>query len=87
MKTFIKKKRYVSETFWNLFPLLVNVFEKNKSVYNSMLDTLNHYIYYGKKELIETPERIVMLLKMAGASLNTTQPDICVNNAEGAILL
>lgn len=87
LKTFIKKRHSVSPTLWTIFPHLVKVFEKSKNVFGNLLDTLNYYLIYGKEHIAQNRDCMAMLINIAKASMFCTQPNICCNNAEGAMLL
>jgi len=51
IKSFIKKSKSVSPTLWTLFPLMGNVFEKNKQCLGNLLDTINFYLVFGAETI------------------------------------
>ena len=78
IKSFIQKRSSVSPTLWHMFPHLYKVFEKSKYVFGNLLDTINHYLIYGKDTLLQNREYIAMLVDIAKKSLFSTQPSITV---------
>lgn len=87
LKSFIKKTQNVSPTLWTIFPHLTKVFTKNKLVFGNLLDTLNYYLIFGRDYLSQNPEYLNILIEIANQSLFCKEPNITVQNAEGAILL
>jgi importin-7 len=87
LKSFIKKTQSVSPTLWTIFPHLTKVFAKNKLVFGNLLDTLNYYLIFGRDYLAQTPDNLNLLIEIAKQSLFCQQPNITVQNSEGAILL
>ncbi len=51
-----------------------------------MLDTLNYYLLHGKEYLALNRELLVIIVNMASESLFSTEPNITIQNSEGAIL-
>jgi len=51
------------------------------------LDTLNYYMVHGRERLIQDKTTVSMLIRIAIESMFTLEPNITVNNAEGAIFL
>jgi len=88
IKNFIKKTQNVSDTIFDVLPCLEKVFEKNKKCFgDALMDTLNYYMIYGRHRIIGEPMAIEMLLKIADQAMFGTEPNVTVNNAEGAIFL
>lgn len=87
IKSFIKKCGQISPVIWALFPHLYKVFQKNKSTFGNLLDTLNHYLISGRDIIGQTRDYLVMLIKMAGEAMFTKEPTISIHNSEGAILM
>jgi len=88
IKNFIKKTGTVSDTIFTIFPCMASVFAKNKNCFgDTLMDTLNYYMIYGKEKIMSDPQYIRMLLQIADQGLFTTEPNVTVNNAEGAIFL
>ena len=87
IKSFIKKSKAVSPTMWTLFPLMRNVFDKNKHCLGNLLDTLNFYLVFGAEAISQNKEYIQMLLAIVATSLFTEEANSTLNNSEGAILM
>ena len=51
------------------------------------MDTLNYYMVHGRERLIQDKTTVSMLIRIAIESMFTLEPNITVNNAEGAIFL
>jgi len=78
----------VSDIVWKVLPCLEKVFIKNKNTFgDSLLETLNHYLIYGTQRFIQEPAAIEMLVKIGDQALFSLEPNVTVNNAEGAIFL
>lgn len=75
IKSFIKKSKAVSPTMWTLFPLMRNVFDKNKHCLGNLLDTLNFYLVFGAEAISQNNEYIQMLLAIVATSLFTEVPN------------
>ena len=86
IKTFIKKTGTVSPTLWTIFPHLVKVFAKAKNTFGNLLDTLNYYMLSGKEYFAVNGEYLAILVNMANESLFSMEPNITIQNSEGAIL-
>jgi hypothetical protein len=86
LKTFIKKTHVVSNVLWEMFPYLEKVFEKNKQCFGNLLDTLNYFLIYGKEGLAVNRNNLGVLISLASKSLFSTEPNITIQNSEGAIL-
>ena len=88
LKNFIRKTSRVSDTMYAVFPTLEKVFDKNKHCFGeALMDTLNFYMIFGKDRLVNDQAAIQMLLNIASKGMETTQPNITVNNSQGAIFL
>lgn len=87
VKSFLRKTGEVSPVMWTLFPYLQKVFDKNKHAFGNVLDTLNQYLIVARTQIAQSPDHLVLFVKMAGEALFGTQPVITIHNAEGAILL
>jgi hypothetical protein len=88
IKNFIKKTGAVSDTIFNVLPQLEKVFTKNKNCFgDALMDTLNFYMIYGRERFLAEPGAIQMLLRIADLGMFGTEPNITVNNSEGAIFL
>ena len=85
LKTFIKKTKGVSDTLWTIFPHLQKVFDKNKHTFGNLLDTLNQYLLHGKQQFASNRDFMLILINMGQQALFTTEPNITIQNAEGAI--
>jgi hypothetical protein len=86
LKSFIKKTGQVSPTLWTIFPHLTKVFEKAKNTFQNLLDTINQYLVNGKEYIATNRDYLTMIVNMASASLFSTEPNITIQNSEGAIL-
>ena len=86
IKALIKKRQGVSQNLWTVFPHLIKVFEKNKKVFGNLLDTLNSYVIYGKEAIAVNRNYLEILVKIASESLFSMEPNITMQNSEGAIL-
>lgn len=75
IKSFIKKSKAVSPTLWTLFPLMRNVFDKNKHCLGNLLDTINFYLVYGAETISQNKEYIQILLAISATSLFTDEPN------------
>jgi hypothetical protein len=52
LKNFIRKTSYVSDVIYTVLPCLEKVFVKNRKCFgNTLLDTLNYYMVYGRDKL------------------------------------
>jgi hypothetical protein len=88
LKNFIQKTRSVSDIIFKVFPCLENVFIKNKLKFGDiLLETLNIYLIHGRDQMMNNPASIQMLVKIADQAIFTFEPNIIVNNSEGAILM
>ena len=88
LKNFIRKTGNVSDVIYTVLPCLEQVFNKNKKCFgNTLLDTLNYYMIYGKDRLIQDPTAISMLTRIAIEAMFSVEPNITIVNAEGAIFL
>ena len=88
LKNFIRKTSKVSDVIYTVLPCLEQVFQKNKKCFgNTLLDTLNYYMVHGRDRLIQDKTTVSMLIRIAIESMFTLEPNITVNNAEGAIFL
>lgn len=88
LKNFLRKTNRLSDVIFKVFPCLELVFKKNKNTFgDTLLDTLNWYLIYGSEKIMQNPEYIQMLLRIADEALFSTQPTITTNNSEGAIFL
>jgi len=88
LKNFIRKTNSVSDIIYTVLPTLERVFAKNKHCFGeALMDTLNYYMIYGKEKLANDHAAIEMLLKIASLGMETIQPNITVNNSQGAIFL
>ena len=64
------------------------MFVKNKLKFgDTLLDTLNCYMIYGRDRLIVEPDSIKMLVQMADEALFCVEPTVTINNAEGAMVI
>lgn len=52
-----------------------------------MLDTLNYYMVHGRERLVNDKNSVSMLIRIAIEAMFTLEPNITVNNSEGAIFL
>ena len=86
LKTFIKKTKGVSNMLWEMFPYLEKVFEKNKKCFGNLLDLLNYFLIYGKEQFAVNRNNLSILIGIAAKSMFSTEPNITIQNAEGAIL-
>lgn len=86
LKAFIKKTKQVSPTLWTLFPLLGKVFEKNKQTFGNLLDTINSYLLSGNQYLAANKQLLQLVIEWANMSLFSKEPNITIQNSEGAIL-
>jgi hypothetical protein len=74
LKNFIRKTSKVSDVIYTVLPCLEKVFRKNKNCFgNTLLDTLNYYMVFGRDRLVQDKATVSML--------------ITVNNSEGSIFL
>ena len=88
LKNFIRKTSKVSDVIYTVLPCLEQVFQKNKKCFgNTLLDTLNYYMVHGRERIIQDKTTVSMLIRIAIESMFTLEPNITVNNAEGAIFL
>lgn len=88
LKNFIRKTGGVSEIVFKVFPCLEKVFIKNKYTFGEiLLETINFYLFYGQQRIMQDPAAIEMLIKIADQAMFTLEPNVTVNNAEGAILM
>lgn len=88
LKNFIKKTSKVSDVIYTVLPCLEKVFNKNKKCFgNTLLDTLNYYMIHGRERLIQDPTTVSMLIRIAIEAMFCMEPNVTVNNAEGAIFL
>ena len=88
LKNFMKKTSKVSDTIFTVFPCMQNVFVKNKNTFgDSLMDTLNYYMIFGKQKIMQDPNCVRMLIQIADQALFSVEPNVTVNNAEGAIFL
>jgi hypothetical protein len=88
LKNFIKKTCKVSDVMYTVLPCLEKVFIKNKQCFgNTLLDTLNYYMVHGRDRLAQDPGTVSMLIRIAIEAMFTIQPNVTVNNSEGAIFL
>ena len=86
LKTFIKKTHGVSNMLWEIFPYLEKVFEKNKQCFGNLLDTLNYFLIFGKEQLAVNRNNLSIVIGIAAKSMFSMEPNITIQNAEGAIL-
>jgi hypothetical protein len=65
-----------------------NVFRKNKLCFgDTLLETLNFYLIFGRDRFIQEPKSVEMLVKIADQAMFSLEPTITVNNSEGAIFM
>lgn len=69
-----------------MFPYLEKVFEKSKECFGNLLDTLNYFLIYGKEGFALNRNNLGVLINLASKSLFSTEPNITIQNSEGAIL-
>jgi len=50
LKSMIKKSKKVSPTMWEMFDHFPKVVIKAKGQMGDLLDTINHFVMYGKEE-------------------------------------
>lgn len=63
LKNFIKKTSKVSDIIFTVFPCMQNVFVKNKNTFgDTLMDTLNYYMIYGKEKIMQEPNCVRMLI-------------------------
>ena len=66
LKNFIKKTSKVSDIIFTVFPCMQNVFVKNKNTFgDTLMDTLNYYMIFGKEKIMQDPNCIRMLIQIA----------------------
>ena len=88
LKNFIKKTGNVSDIILKVFPCMEKVFLKNKGTFgDALMDTLNYYMIYGRDRLMSENGCIQMLIKIADQAMFSVEPNITINNSEGAIFL
>jgi hypothetical protein len=88
LKNFIRKTSKVSDVIYTVLPCLEKVFNKNKKCFgNTLLDTLNYYMIHGRERLLQDPTTVSMLIRIAIEAMFCLEPNVTVNNAEGAIFL
>jgi len=88
LKNFIRKTGVVSEIIFKVFPCLEKVFIKNKYAFGDiLLETLNYYMFYGQQRIMQDQGAIEMLVKIADQAMFSVEPNVTINNAEGAILM
>jgi hypothetical protein len=89
IKNFIKRTQSVSDIIFKVFGTLENVFTKNKNRFGdcTLLETINYYLIFGSQRILQDQGAIEMLIRMADRALFCIEPNITVNNAEGALLL
>jgi hypothetical protein len=71
MKSFIKRLQRVSPTHWEIFQKLPLVLEKQKHAFSNMLETINYFMLFGKKDMMEHPSLIELTAKMAETAMFT----------------
>jgi hypothetical protein len=86
LKSFIKKTHSVSPLLWEMFPYLEKVFEKNKQCFGNLLDCLNNFLIYGKETIALQRNYLTIFINLATKSLFSVEPNITIQNSEGAIL-
>jgi importin-8 len=86
ISTLIKRRQSVSENMAKLFPFLQNFFTKYNHSFGSLLQCLNCFIYYGKDLMAKNPTWITNILEISVMSMFNTNPQVELNNTEGAIL-
>lgn len=88
LKNFIKKTGAVSDIILKVFPCMEKVFFKNKNTFgDALLDTLNYYMIYGRERLMQEKACLEMLIKIADQAMFCVEPNVTINNSEGAIFL
>lgn len=88
LKNFIRKTNKVSDIMYAVLPTLEKVFDKNKHCFGeALMDTLNYYMIFGKDRIATDQAAIQMLLNIASKGMETTEPNVTVNNSQGAIFL
>ena len=88
LKNFIKKTCKVSDVIYTVLPCLEKVFIKNKHCFgNTLLDTLNYYMVHGRDRLLQDQNTVSMLIRIAIEAMFSVEPNVTINNAEGAIFL
>ena len=88
LKNFIKKTGCVSDIILKVFPCMEKVFIKNKYTFgDTLLDTLNYYMIYGRDRLMQEKACLEMLITIADKAMFCVEPNITINNSEGAIFL
>jgi hypothetical protein len=88
LKNFIRKTSKVSDVIYTVLPCLEKVFRKNKNCFgNTLLDTLNYYMVFGRDRLVQDKATVSMLIRIAIEAMFTVEPNVTVNNSEGSIFL
>lgn len=65
LKNFIRKTSSISDIIFKVFPCLENVFVKNKHCFgDTLLDTINYYLIYGRDRIMQERSLIEMLFRI-----------------------
>lgn len=72
---------------WTVFPYLAKVFEKQKHSLDTLLETFNAFLVFGKEMFVTNPALIETVVQVAKTALFTQNPNTVINNSEGALLL
>lgn len=88
LKNFIKKTGVVSDIILKVFPCMEKVFIKNKCTFgDALMDSLNYYMIYGRDRIMQEKACLEMLIKIADQAMFCVEPNVTINNSEGAIFL
>lgn len=84
----MKKTKSISALQWEIFPFLSSLQLKQENSLNTIFKILTLYVLYGKDSLVNAPQKLSLIVDMAGRSL-FAQPKGKIRealNSEGAIL-
>ena len=89
LKNFIKRTQKVSDIIYRVLPCLEKVFTKNKFKFgdDTLMDTLNYYLIFGRDKIMADQAAVQMLLHISDQAMFCTERTVTINNAEGAIFL
>ena len=83
IKTFVKKSKGISPVMWELFDLFPSVVAKNKGQLCDLIDTINHFMVYGKQTFAQRECSIRALAEIIEKAMFTHK---IMSDCEGAVL-